>query len=1067
MVKVNQPADVIDRIRDLERQVSELRRRQATGTVTTATTDAYLRGVNESGLEFTPNTVPGTVNTNYFGVAAGDVGYFASQGLSLIRVPFTWDRAQPYLRGPLDETYMAQVDAAVTLAAASNMRAVLDLHAYGRRYVPFPGGFTNDFTASSGTWSGGSLSAGRYISDQATFFSTMSGGDARNPQSPAAGYALTVDAYITAEDAGTGKFPLLWIRAFDNGQPSASASYYQLTLSRFDSKVKWSKSVNGTVTSLGSSTMTFALNTVYTCTIDVNQTSAGNVVMVVNGTTVATFPVDAALTGGRVSVITSFTKAAIDNVTLDVAGDTTGSASSGTYRVGDAQISTADFADVWGRLAARYAGNAAVWAYDLCNEPHDMPVPTSPSTYLTTATVTLMYQAAIGAIRAADANTWIILNLDQWSGFQSFVSQYGSNPDPWWSDPSGRTMVGAHYYQDDDHSGSYTGSHATWTQALRDRIPGEVTPLLDWAASRGVQVFAGEYGVPFAAGTDQDNWRADLNTFLGLLDAYRAHGTYWAGGTHYTAATSLEPRTGGVVDYTATPAQMPVVTAHLSGRVPTVTATTGGTGLATVGPAGNVLTSTGAAWTSAPPPTGLPTAGTSGNVLTSTGSVWTSVPAPTAWYNVRAFGATGDGVTDDTAAIQATVDAIPAAGGVLYLPTGGYKLTSDILLKTGVTVQGDGSNATVLTQTATNKNGLTLSGDGPRYVSIRNLKLTGPSSGTGHGIQLTTTTATAVASCDLTSLFISGFGGNGVETSTLITSVFSDVRVQGCTHGFHLVSGTSVSLISCYANGCSQIGYFLDTVAYSTLSACATDTVGLGYYIASCRCVVLEGCGCEGVVAQNGQDGSGYKISGSSTISLVNCFNLTNNAAAFYVTGSSTFCTMLTCREATPGGSATAAFKVDAGSTLTLINPQNTTGNSLATSSTNLFTRTNLEAHSSGTMTFRLDRGATTNTTGVTLQTAGSDKWVLGLQADSTDDVQLRNAARTTVALLAEDRATAPNLSLLTATKSYGGGVGVLFVANASTLPTTNPTGGGILYVDSGGLRWRGSSGTVTTIAPA
>jgi hypothetical protein len=34
-------------------------------------------------------------------------------------------------------------------------------------------------------------------------------------------------------------------------------------------------------------------------------------------------------------------------------------------------------------------------------------------------------------------------------------------------------------------------------------------------------------------------------------------------------------------------------------------------------------------------------------------------------------------------------------------------------------------------------------------------------------------------------------------------------------------------------------------------------------------------------------------------------------------------------------------------------------------------------------------------------------------------------------------------------------------------VPTTNTTGGGLLYVESGALKYRGSSGTVTTIANA
>ena len=50
---------------------------------------------------------------------------------------------------------------------------------------------------------------------------------------------------------------------------------------------------------------------------------------------------------------------------------------------------------------------------------------------------------------------------------------------------------------------------------------------------------------------------------------------------------------------------------------------------------------------------------------------------------------------------------------------------------------------------------------------------------------------------------------------------------------------------------------------------------------------------------------------------------------------------------------------------------------------------------------------------------------------------------------------------------SLGGGKGVAFIANANTVPTTDPTGGGIVYVEAGALKFRGSSGTITTIAAA
>ena len=55
---------------------------------------------------------------------------------------------------------------------------------------------------------------------------------------------------------------------------------------------------------------------------------------------------------------------------------------------------------------------------------------------------------------------------------------------------------------------------------------------------------------------------------------------------------------------------------------------------------------------------------------------------------------------------------------------------------------------------------------------------------------------------------------------------------------------------------------------------------------------------------------------------------------------------------------------------------------------------------------------------------------------------------------------------LLNSTSLFGG-VGVISIANATTTPTSTPTGGGVLYADSGALKYKGSSGTITTIAPA
>jgi len=59
------------------------------------------------------------------------------------------------------------------------------------------------------------------------------------------------------------------------------------------------------------------------------------------------------------------------------------------------------------------------------------------------------------------------------------------------------------------------------------------------------------------------------------------------------------------------------------------------------------------------------------------------------------------------------------------------------------------------------------------------------------------------------------------------------------------------------------------------------------------------------------------------------------------------------------------------------------------------------------------------------------------------------------------------NVGLINVAMSVGSGQGVIFIGNRTAAPSTDPSGGGILYAEAGALKYRGSSGTVTTIANA
>jgi parallel beta-helix repeat protein len=111
------------------------------------------------------------------------------------------------------------------------------------------------------------------------------------------------------------------------------------------------------------------------------------------------------------------------------------------------------------------------------------------------------------------------------------------------------------------------------------------------------------------------------------------------------------------------------------------------------------------------------------------GSSLPAVAAPTPVsstdFDVRRFGAKGDGKTDDTAACQAAIDAaLKAGGGRIHIPAGRYRITRALRFSSGerVDVTGDGTSTTLLHE---NDEPLLLwpTGISCREVSVRHLRV--------------------------------------------------------------------------------------------------------------------------------------------------------------------------------------------------------------------------------------------------------------------------------------------------------------------------------------------------------
>lgn len=90
------------------------------------------------------------------------------------------------------------------------------------------------------------------------------------------------------------------------------------------------------------------------------------------------------------------------------------------------------------------------------------------------------------------------------------------------------------------------------------------------------------------------------------------------------------------------------------------------------------------------------------------GAVGTNVEAKLAQtVSVKDFGAVGDGVTDDTAAIQAAGDSLPDDGGEIYFDNGTF-LISDVTFTKPITLTGNGSKSTIIKTSSTTGDVVTL-----------------------------------------------------------------------------------------------------------------------------------------------------------------------------------------------------------------------------------------------------------------------------------------------------------------------------------------------------------------------
>ena len=182
--------------------------------------------------------------------------------------------------------------------------------------------------------------------------------------------------------------------------------------------------------------------------------------------------------------------------------------------------------------------------------------------------------------------------------------------------------------------------------------------------------------------------------------------------------------------------------------------------------------------------------------------------------NVKDYGAVGDGVTDDTAAIQqaivdewARIASAPLSNLMsrsnIIFPAGNYLVSSTILLYPYITIVGEGQNRSQITlavgaaspvmrtadslgQTDANigTNGAVL----PNSINVRSMNIDGSAdtAGTNPVILLQRCSGITISGCKLINTWLSGDGAGNTNHGVTIESLgnattTSDISITGCS----------------------------------------------------------------------------------------------------------------------------------------------------------------------------------------------------------------------------------------------------------------------------------------------
>lgn len=266
-------------------------------------------------------------------------------------------------------------------------------------------------------------------------------------------------------------------------------------------------------------------------------------------------------------------------------------------------------------------------------------------------------------------------------------------------------------------------------------------------------------------------------------------------------------------------------------------------------------------------------------------------------FDVRAYGAAGDGVADDTSAIQSAINA--AGAGEVFFPNGTYRITSQLNVTTpGIHLRGTGYGS-FITATASGVSLLVM--DGADRAIVSDLRLAAAT--TAHVIRMGNTTG-----CN--DVVLRGLILEGGERGITASNGSARGRITGChlsgyaVDGIHIADSTSSGWQihnNTLVDGCINVPTPGVTIGAAIMLSTSNDHLvsdnlvqdngigspagGAGIYMNNSSHNIIRGNRCK----RNGKTGSdfngqGILAAGASSINNVISGNICDGNAAEGIT---------------------------------------------------------------------------------------------------------------------------------------------------------------------------------------